>query len=56
MIKKGARAAEFENAIEWLALSGIVSRIYKVEKIKKLSIIIIFQKMQKVCIENIIKQ
>ncbi len=35
MIKKGARAAEFENAIEWLALSGIVSRIYKVEKIKK---------------------
>lgn len=35
MIKKGARAAEFENAIEWLALSGIVSRIYKVENIKK---------------------
>jgi predicted AAA+ superfamily ATPase len=31
MIKSGARAAEFENAIEWLALSGIVTRIYKVE-------------------------
>ena len=31
MIKSGARAAEFENAIEWLALSGIVTRIYRVE-------------------------
>ena len=30
LIKKGARAAEFENAIEWLALSGIVSRINRV--------------------------
>ena len=32
LIKPGARAAEFENAIEWLALSGIVSRIYMVEQ------------------------
>ena len=31
LIKSGARAAEFENAIEWLALSGIVARIYRVE-------------------------
>ncbi len=35
LIKKGARAAEFENAIEWLTLSGIVSQVYKAEQIKK---------------------
>ncbi|MDR1464283.1 MAG: ATP-binding protein [Oscillospiraceae bacterium] len=35
LIKKGARAAEFENAIEWLALSGIVTRIYRVEHPQK---------------------
>ena len=35
MIKKGGRAAEFENAIEWLSLSGIVSLVYKVTHIKK---------------------
>lgn len=35
LIKKGGRAAEFENAIEWLTLSGIVSQVYKVEQIKK---------------------
>ncbi|UTC62530.1 ATP-binding protein [Treponema sp. OMZ 787] len=35
MIKKGGRAAEFENAIEWLSLSGIVSLVYKVSQIKK---------------------
>lgn len=35
LIKKGARAAEFENAIEWLNLSGIVSQIYKLKQIKK---------------------
>lgn len=35
LIKKGGRAAEFENAIEWLCLSGIASRVYKVEQIKK---------------------
>ena len=32
LIKSGARAAEFENAIEWLALSGIVTRIHRVER------------------------
>ena len=35
LIKKGGRAAEFENAIEWLCLSGLASRVYKVEQIKK---------------------
>lgn len=35
LIKKGGRASEFENAIEWLVLSGIVSQICKVEQIKK---------------------
>ena len=35
LIKKGGRASEFENAIEWLALSGIVSQVYRVEQIKK---------------------
>lgn len=35
LIKKGGRAAEFENAIEWLCLSGIVSQVYRVGHIKK---------------------
>lgn len=35
LIKKGGRASEFENAIEWLCLSGIVSQVYKVAQIKK---------------------
>lgn len=35
LIKKGGRASAFENAIEWLVLSGIVSQIYRVEQIKK---------------------
>ena len=35
LIKKGARASEFENAIEWLGLSGIVSQVYRAEQIKK---------------------
>ena len=35
LIKKGGRASEFENAIEWLGLSGIVSKVYKVQQIKK---------------------
>ena len=35
LIKKGGRASEFENAIDWLCLSGIVSQVYKVEQIKK---------------------
>ena len=33
LIKKGGRASEFENAIEWLCLSGIVSQVYR--QIKK---------------------
>lgn len=35
LLKKGGRAAEFENAIEWLALSGVVSQVYRVEQVKK---------------------
>jgi predicted AAA+ superfamily ATPase len=35
LIKKGGRAAEFENAIEWLALSGIISQVYRLEQVKK---------------------
>ena len=35
LVKKGGRAAEFENAIEWLTLSGIVTRIYRAEQPKK---------------------
>lgn len=35
LIKKGGRASEFENVIEWLCLSGIVSQVYQVEQIKK---------------------
>ena len=35
LIKKGGRASEFENAIEWLCLSGIVSRVFRVEQMRK---------------------
>lgn len=35
LMKKGGRASEFKNTMEWLCLSGIVSRVYKVEQIKK---------------------
>lgn len=35
LVKKGGRASEFENAIQWLTLSGIVSMVYQVEQIKK---------------------
>ena len=35
LIKKGARAAEFENALEWLGLSGMISRVYRAEQVKK---------------------
>lgn len=35
LVKKGGRASELENAIEWLSLTGIVSKVYKVEQIKK---------------------
>lgn len=31
LVKKGGRASEFEKSIEWLSLSGIVTRIYQVE-------------------------
>ncbi len=35
LLKKGGRAAEFEHAIEWLVLSGIVSQVYRAEQVKK---------------------
>ena len=35
LIKSGGRAAEFENAIEWLALSGIVTRVHVLDTVKK---------------------
>lgn len=35
LVKKGGRASELENAIEWLVLSGIVNRLYNVEQGKK---------------------
>ena len=35
LIKKGARASEFENAIEWLILANIVSRVNRLEQVKK---------------------
>ena len=35
LIRKGGRASEFENAIEWLCLPGIVSQVCKVEQIRK---------------------
>lgn len=34
LIKKGGRASEFENAIQWLALSGIAFQVYRLEQIK----------------------
>ena len=33
LVKQGGRAAEFENAIEWLCLSGIASQLYRIENI-----------------------
>ena len=35
LIKKGGRASEFENAIEWLCLSGVTSQVFRVEQAKK---------------------
>jgi len=35
LIKSGGRAAEFENAIEWLVLSGIVTRVHALDTVKK---------------------
>jgi len=32
-IKSGSRASEFENAIEWVCLAGIASRVYRLEQI-----------------------
>ena len=35
LIKSGGRAAEFENAIEWLVLSGIITRVHTLDTVKK---------------------
>ncbi|MBQ7282160.1 MAG: ATP-binding protein [Spirochaetales bacterium] len=35
ILKRGARASEFENAIEWLTLANVVSRINRVNDVKK---------------------
>ena len=35
IIKTGARAAEYENAIKWLVSAGLLSRIYRAEQIEK---------------------
>ena len=35
MIKTGARAAEYENAIEWLVSAGLLIQVYRAEQIKK---------------------
>lgn len=35
LVKKGGRAAEFEGAIEWLVLSGIIHQVFRVEQGKK---------------------
>ncbi|MDO4938483.1 MAG: AAA family ATPase [Lachnospiraceae bacterium] len=35
LLKTGGRAAEFENAIEWLVMSGMVSQVYRCEQIMK---------------------
>lgn len=35
LIKKGARAAEYENAIEWLASANLIHRVYRAENIIK---------------------
>ncbi len=35
LIKTGARAAEYENAIEWLVSAGLMSRVYRAEQIIK---------------------
>ena len=34
LIKSGARSSEYEEAIEWISLSGIASLLYKLEKVK----------------------
>ena len=32
LVKKGGRASEYANAIDWLSLLGIVTMIYQVDK------------------------
>jgi predicted AAA+ superfamily ATPase len=34
LIEKNARAREYENAVEWLALSGLINRIFEVSTIR----------------------
>lgn len=34
MVRKGARAAEYENALLWLSNAGVVSRVRRVETVK----------------------
>jgi predicted AAA+ superfamily ATPase len=35
IIKTGARASEYENAIEWLVSANLLSRVYRAEQIEK---------------------
>jgi len=35
LVKSGGRAAELENALEWLVLAGLVYRIYNLDTVKK---------------------
>lgn len=35
LIKKGARAAQYEDAIEWLVSANLISRVYRVEQVRK---------------------
>ncbi len=35
IIRKGARAAEYENAIQWLVSGNLLSQVYRAEQIKK---------------------
>lgn len=35
LLKKGARAAEYENAIEWLVSANLIHRVYHAEQIMK---------------------
>ena len=35
LVKSGGRASEFENAIEWLSLSGIVSQVFRTQQGRK---------------------
>ncbi len=34
-LKKGARAKEFEDAIEWLRNAGLINKVYRIRKIEK---------------------